>query len=124
MLSLDDPANEVVIVYLPRSRRAKRAEGHDQSERLARALSRMTGIPVARAIVRTRHGRVQKDLRASDRMKNAKKSFRYNPRVDVKGKYVVLLDDVVTTGAGMSVGVSLLRQAGARGILCFCMAIG
>ena len=124
VLSLGVPAEEAVIVYLPRSRRAKRAEGFDQSERLSRALSRILEIPVAKAIVRTRRGRVQKALGAAERMKNAKESFRYDPHVDVKGKYVLLFDDVVTTGAGMSVCTSLLRQAGAKGILCFCMAIG
>lgn len=124
VLSVDLPSEQAVIVYLPRSRQAKRAEGFDQSERLSRALSRILKIPVAKAIVRTRRGRVQKDLGAVERMENAKESFRYNPHVDVKGKYVLLFDDVVTTGAGMSVCTALLRRAGAKGVLCFCMAIG
>lgn len=123
VLSLDNLAEEAVIGYVPRSCKAKRADGFDQSERLSRALSRELGIPVMQAIERTKHGRVQKNLSAAERVKNAKQSFRYDSRIDVSGKYVLLIDDVVTTGAGMSVCTSLLRRGGARGILCFCIAI-
>lgn len=120
----DDLSRETVIVYLPRSRKAVRDEGFDQSERLARALSAELGIPMLRAIARTRHTKVQKTLNATDRMKNAKQSFCYVEGCDVKGKYVLLVDDIVTTGAGMRVCTALLRRAGAKGVLCFCIATG
>ena len=122
VLELNDPAKEAVLVYLPRTRRARRDEGFDQSERITRALSDELQIPVARAIVRARHSQVQKALTASARARNAKVSFRCEHAEAVRGKYVLLLDDIVTTGAGMRACTSLLMKAGAKGVLCFCIA--
>ncbi len=123
VLSLDDPAREVVLTYAPRSRKAVRVEGFDQSKRMVRALSRELSIPFVSAFSRTRRTDVQKFLSADERMKNASKSFRCIAPTEVDGKYVILFDDVVTTGASMGACVSLLYKAGARGVLCFCMAM-
>lgn len=123
VLSLDDPSEDAVLSFVPRSRGARRVEGFDHAERITRALSAELGIPMRRAIERTRGGRVQKNLTASERIQNAKQSLRLSEQADVNGKYVLLFDDVVTTGAGMSACTALLRKAGARGVLCFCFAI-
>ena len=122
VLELDDPATDAVLVYLPRTRRARRDEGFDQSERIVHAMSETLAIPAVSALVRSRHSHVQKALTASDRARNAKESFRCHKETLVRGKYVILVDDVVTTGAGMGACVRLLMKAGARGVLCVCMA--
>ena len=124
VLSLDGSMDEVLLTYLPRSRRAVRDEGFDQSERMARAVGAVLGISVEKMILRTHFSRIQKALNARERMRNAKQSFFLSPDAGVQGKYVILIDDIVTTGAGMSVCAALLRKAGARGILCFCIAMG
>lgn len=123
VLSPDNLAAEVVLTYAPRSRQAVRVEGFDQSRRMARALSRELSVPYVTTFARTRGTGVQKKLSADARMKNASESFRCIAPNEVAGKYVLLLDDVVTTGASMGECVSLLRRAGAKGVLCFCIAM-
>ena len=122
-LSIDTPENEAAIVYLPRSKRARRRYGIDQSERVVRALSAETNIPCVQAIIRKKlFGKEQKKLTSKARFKNIKKQFVISSSEQIAGKYVFLYDDVVTTGASMTACVKLLRNAGARGIICFCIA--
>ena len=123
VLSPDNPAEQVVLTYAPRSRRALRIEGFDQSRRMARALSKELSVPYVTALARTRGTGMQKALSADARMKNVSKSFCCIAPNEVAGKYVLLLDDVVTTGASMGECVSLLMRAGAKGVLCFCIAM-
>lgn len=122
ILELDRPMDEAVIVYLPRTKKARRDEGFDQSERITRAMSDVLHIPVVQAISRTRHSHTQKVLNASERAKNARTGFQCVAPEAVCGKYVILVDDIVTTGAGMGACTALLMKAGARGVLCFCIA--
>lgn len=121
-LELECPAQEAVIVYLPRTGKAKRREGFDQSERLAKALSVESGIPFVSAICRTGRSKEQKSLQRNERFQNVKGKFSLKNPEDVKGKCVFLLDDIVTTGAGMSECVKLLRHSGAKFVLCLCIA--
>ena len=122
VLALDDVAKQAALVYLPRTRKARRDEGFDQAERITRAMSDELSIPVSRAIVRTRNGDVQKRLNATEREKNAQASFGCIDAEAIRGRYVLLVDDIVTTGAGMGACTSLLMRAGAKGVLCFCIA--
>ena len=122
VLELEDAEKEAVLVYLPRTKKARRDEGFDQAERITRAMSDELSIPVVCAITRTNNGHVQKLLNATEREKNAKTSFVCTDAEAVCGRYVLLVDDIVTTGAGMGACTSLLMKAGAKGVLCFCIA--
>lgn len=121
-LDLDHPAEEAVIVYLPRTKKAKRREGFDQSERLAKALSAVSGIPFVSAFHRMGRSKEQKNLQRKERFENVKGKFSLENSKEIKGKCVFLLDDIVTTGAGMSECVKLLRRSGARFVICVCIA--
>ena len=114
-------ADSFCIVYLPRTKEQKRKYGLDQAEMLARALSKRTQIPLVPAIRRV-GGIPQKDLSGLARIRNAKQSFAVAKEADVRGKTVLLLDDVVTTGAGMSAGARLLRAQGAVEVHCIAIA--
>ena len=110
----------VVITHLPRHPRKRRKEGVDQALELARALAKATGLPHKVLLARYGKSREQKRLKAKERIENLKDEF-YSCR-DVQGAFVVLVDDLVTTGAGMSVAVKLLRDAGACGVLVTALA--
>lgn len=115
--------SQVVLTYLPRSTRAKLRYGADQAYVLAKELSRRCGIPLRRLILRSRNGnKEQKQLSPYYRIQNAKRAFLANPREDCRGKTVLLLDDLVTTGASMSVGVRVLKNMGAEKVLCIAIA--
>lgn len=109
--------SEYSIVYPPRSRRAVRKYGFDHTALLAKALGRELSLPVDKAIKR-RGNRVQKKLTARARAENAAASYQLaNPSVDRNGQKYILLDDVITSGATLSVCESLLYQAGATDVI-------
>lgn len=103
-------ANVVVAVPLHRSR--KRARGFNQAEEIARHL----GLPAIRALQRTRATVSQTDLPAEARHANVKNAFRVRKTTDVKGRVIVLIDDVSTTGATLEACARVLLEAGAREI--------
>ena len=112
-----------VITYVPRSQGALLQYGVDQARELARELSLYTEIPCVSAIRRRGGvGRAQKKLDLPNRLKNAGKSYGENPRVTLAGKDVLLVDDIVTSGATMAVCVRLLRRMGAERVYCVAVA--
>ncbi len=116
---LSDNAEDFIIVSVPRSKRSYRAYGYDQSEFLAAQISKLLGIEYRRMFKSSIFAKQQKQLSAKERMKNAQRSIHLRGKSDASGKYVILVDDVVTTGAQMSVCTKLLQGIGARGVLCF-----
>ncbi len=112
-----------VFVSIPRGSRALCATGSDQAKSLCAALSKRTGIPVCMAL-RRRLGknRQQKKLKFAERLRNAKESYRLKEGVRLDGKNVILVDDIVTTGATAAAATRLLRKAGAARVLCLAIA--
>ena len=115
---------EALVVNVPRGRRAVNEYGFDQSAEVCRALAGRLGAEYCSAVSRRAGGREQKKLNAKERRNNIKKLMRVKKRDGerVRGRYVVLFDDVVTTGASMAVCTELLRRSGAKGVLCFSTA--
>src|SRR5262249_18232820 len=89
---------------------AKCRRGFNQSEVLARDLARRTGIPVRNALRRAQSTKVQAGLSNHARRQNVMKAFRARP---VEGKRVLLIDDVMTTGATATACALALKRAGA-----------
>ena len=121
-VSSDDIYKRVVITYVPRSKKAKSENGVDQSEQICMALSDITGIPAQNIIKRKRSGKEQKNLNMTERFKNTESLFELDANADVSGKYVILFDDIVTTGASLTACTRILRKGRAKGVLCFCIA--
>lgn len=117
-------AENTVITFVPRGRKAVTKHGFDQSMLLVEALSDKTGIPWIRAMRRVRGGREQKKLTAAQRQKNVKGLYEPEERLEdiVAGKCVILVDDVVTTGASMAVCTKQLIRARARSVICLSVA--
>jgi ComF family protein len=108
-----DAADAVVPVPLHGARR--RARGFNQAHDLARAL----GPPVLRALRRRRATAAQMSLTARARRANVRGAFalaRRLPPGAIGGRVVVLVDDVVTTGATLDACAAVLRQAGAADV--------
>jgi ComF family protein len=86
--------------------------GFNQSLLLARAFA---GAPVAReALIRTRHTAPQVGLNPKERQDNVKGAFSVTDPARVKGKSVLLIDDLYTTGSTVKECARVLRKAGAR----------
>ena len=117
--------NEIpLLVGIPRSKGAFFEYGFDQADMLCRAISERCGLEYSTVIKRRRGGKAQKSLTAGERLKNIK-SLIYadkNGIDEIMGRTVILLDDVVTTGASMSACVHILRECGAKNIICVALA--
>jgi ComF family protein len=110
----------VVSVPLARGRRIER--GYDQAALLADALARAAGRPRARrALARTRETPPQVGRSREERARNVAGAFAARP-VEVGGRDVVLVDDVVTTGATADAAAEALRRAGARSVVVVALA--
>jgi ComF family protein len=102
-----------VLVPVPLHPRRLRERGFNQSELLAHALGRRSGLVVAPdALVRRKETPPQTGLTASARRSNVSGAFAVRRRSQVAGRVVVLVDDVVTTGATARACAAALRAAG------------
>lgn len=104
------------IVPVPLHRWRLIARRYNQSALIAQALAKDTGIPVMLdALVRVRATQSQGHLKAKERFKNVKKAFDVNPRAveKIKGKTIILVDDVYTTGATVGECTKVLLKHGA-----------
>ena len=106
-----------ILVPCPRSDVAKRKNGYDHTEKLCRALSKVTGIPVSRALRRKKGGKMQKNLSADERRRNIKDRFFVTDPTEWTGKTVLLFDDVTTSGATILECRRVVRLAGAARIV-------
>lgn len=105
-----------VLVPIPMPYRRQVGRRFNQAGELARALGRLTGLAVDhRLLVRRGETRRQVGLSAAQRQKNLAGAFRARPDCldRLKGRGVVLVDDVITTGATMAAATRALQRAGA-----------
>lgn len=108
------PADALVPVPLHPSRRKQR--GFNQTEKLAESLSRIVDVPVELLLQRTRRTTPQVRLDASGRHANVAGAFALSPGGIVTGKRLLLVDDVITTGATLGACADVLYAAGASSI--------
>ena len=114
--------DNTVITHIPRSKSMIAKDGHDQAEMLAAAIAKRSGFKHAALLRRLKHGKQQKYLHIDERIENVKGMFGLAKRYDIVGKNIVLVDDLVTTGATVSEAAKLLYGAGAAYVACICIA--
>lgn len=101
------------IVCVPMTAKALRRRGYNQSELLARALSRRTGVPFfEKAVKKVKETPAQKELGRARRVKNLQNCFKAD-KGTVSGKKLLVVDDVITTGATVDGMALTLKNAGA-----------
>ena len=108
---------QYVLVGVPRSRAAISKYGGDHVRLLVRALSRKTGIPYLRAVKRIGHAGQQKKKNYPARILAADSSYAPKGDYDLHGKQVILVDDIVTSGASLTACARAVRNLGARGVM-------
>jgi ComF family protein len=102
-----------LVVPVPLSRRRLRERGYNQAEELARRTARVLGLPCEpRALVRARHTPAQTGLPRAARRRGPRGAFRAR-RAAVAERCVLLVDDVLTTGATVRASARALVRAGA-----------
>lgn len=104
-----------LVTWVPLSRRRRTRRGFDQAEMLARALAKDILIPLRRSLVRTRDTRSQARRKGADRRAALRGAFRLTG--DAPPQRVLLVDDVLTTGATAAECARTLKAGGAREVV-------
>lgn len=119
-------ADADVLVPVPLNRWRLLHRRFNQSALLANEVSRLTGVPVdAMSLVRVKATTAQVGLTASERLLNVAGAFKVSSAgtAAITGKRVVLVDDVITTGATVNAATRALRKAGAARIDVLALAL-
>lgn len=112
-----------LIVPVPLDRRRRRSRGFNQAELLAETLGRLSAIPVdGGALRRHRPTPTQTGLSREQRRLNVKGAFQARRPERLAGKYVALVDDVITTGATAGACAEVLKRAGAARVVVLALA--
>jgi ComF family protein len=110
-----------VVIPVPMYWRRRMNRGVNSPETLAAKVSRCLGVPFERRmLIRCRRTRPQAELSPSKRIENVRGAFRLEGGYDIKGIRVLVVDDIMTTGATCSEIAKVLRAAGAESV---CAAI-
>ena len=99
-----------LITFVPSSKKALKKRGFNQCEVLAKTLSKELGIPYINTLDRVKQGKEQKRLSREERILNMQAAFKVKNNLLLKGKKIILIDDVVTTGATLIACANQLRK--------------
>lgn len=116
---VDVTAERAALVPVPLAAVKQRARGFNQAERLATAVGERWGVPVWHDVLRrVRATPSQTRLTPGERLANVHGAFLASPggaeRARLRGQHLILVDDVLTTGATLNACASALFAAGAR----------
>ena len=105
-----------LLVPIPLHPKKKRKRGYNQTEMIAEGIANITSIPIAAdAVVRTLYTQTQTHKGRSERITNMEDKFSVAKPEKLEGKHVLLIDDLITTGATLEFcGHAILKVPGTR----------
>jgi len=112
------------LIPVPLHKSRYRERGFNQSEIVAEGISKTTGLPVSRNVLkRKKNTKDQTNLSREQREENVRGAFVVTSPEMINGKSIILVDDVITTGATLSECARMLNQFGAQQILAMTLAV-
>ncbi len=112
-----------MVAFVPMHRRRQKQRGYNQAELLARRVASELELPCETLLRRTRQGEAQASLALPERRENVRDAFALRPdALSVRGKHILLVDDVMTSGFTLSECARALKRAGARRVTCCVLA--
>ncbi len=114
-----------LVIGVPLFARKERERGYNQAALLADAVATKIGCDsFNRAVVRTKDTRSQTELKASERNTNLKGAFEVRHPRWVRERHILLVDDVITTGATIAAVSRSIKKAGAASVNVISIARG
>ncbi len=108
-----------VVTWVPLSARRKRKRGYCQAKLLAKVIGKELGLDCVRLLRRHRHTPPQSGIKGlAARKANISGAFKTVREDDIAGRSVLLVDDIITTGATLAECTRMLLMAGAREVNC------
>lgn len=114
-----------IICPVPLFKTKIRERGYNQSEYICEGINSLLNIKqINDLIIRTRHTKSQTNLKYFERLSNVKDAFRINDKYKgtITGKKVLIVDDVVTTGATINEVIKVIRNENVKEISAFTIA--
>ncbi|WP_413043018.1 ComF family protein [Pseudomonas sp. YJ42] len=112
-----------MLLPVPLARKRLRQRGFNQAQMLANWLSPVLDIPVQRELLQRIHETPsQQALDAASRRQNLRQAFALTNELQIVGRHVAVIDDVLTTGATAEALARLLKRAGAERVDIYCLA--
>ncbi len=116
--------NAELIIPVPLHPLRRRQRGYNQAQLLAEALSKQLHIPIdVKLLLRIVNTKTQTKLGRHQRLENLKHAFKAEKSESIKGKTVLLVDDVYTTGATADQCSEVLKRAGAARVFLLTLAL-
>ncbi|NLJ30660.1 MAG: ComF family protein [Clostridiales bacterium] len=106
------------VTAVPISKERRRTRGYNQSELVARRAAGRLALPYREVLIKTIDNREQHKLDRKERRGNVKGVYRAAGGGSLQGASVLLIDDIVTTGATLGECAKVLLHAGAKSVRC------
>ncbi len=113
-----------LVTSVPMSSKQLRVRGYNQAELMAKVVARCLGLPYKTLLMKRKETREQSKLKREERLTNVIGVFEPCGNEDLGGKAVLLVDDVLTTGATASECAKVLLSAGASAVYVLTLARG
>ena len=112
-----------IVTYVPVSKKRKQERGYDQSYLLARETCRHWSVAPETLLQKTKDNVAQSSLSSrEERQKNVVGAYVAVNEDKIKGQRILLIDDILTTGATLREAARVLREAGAEKVICATLA--
>lgn len=116
-------SSQLLVVPIPLSDKRLRWRGFNQAEIIARSLAANFSYPLSLNLVKIKETKIQSQLSAAKRNKNLLGAFKWSGETPI-GTDILLIDDVITTGATIEEAAKVLKAAGASKIIALAVAKG
>ena len=106
-----------IIVPIPIHRDKLKSRGYNQSAEIAKGIGKVTSKPIVEVLARKSQGVTQTQLNRWDRFENTLNDFSLTNACQISEKRVLLVDDIITTGATLAGATRPLTAHNAKGII-------
>lgn len=107
-----------IVTCVPMHKKNLKERGYNQSELLARECAKLLEIPYVNCIEKHKQNRLQHTLHGKERLNNVRGVYRITDKALVKGKNILLIDDILTTGSTLGECCRVLKKADCAHVSC------